>query len=345
VLQRYTGGQWLTLDSDTAKFEVTDNGTVYSLGDDGWLNINGSRVWGGTADFALGSDQTVYWQSSSGVLAQLRAGTWSLVDSGVTRFALRDDGLVYSLDSAGWLSINGGAVWNGTQDFAFGEDQSLYWHASNGALLRLSNQGWQTVDLGVSEFAVRHDGVAYTLTTAGRVNVAGVHGWSNVRDLSLTNNGCLVIENTSGATQQVAGRFAVSRDMVAGPASVNGQSVQTSAASTQAIASFSLQAVASAHASYAAQVQEMAVADRAHDEAYSGTWSDFGIKRSSLAMNGAQSLAARTTVATEVQTVASDASSAWDSYFADSDDFSNATDELDSAVTSAADTLFDEIGV
>ena len=210
LARRLSNGSWQELDRDTTKFAISNDGTVYSLGADGWVNLNGERVWQDTADFAIGPDGTILWQSISGTLHRRSAqGEWSLVDSHVTKFAVGCDGVAYALRSDNWISVNGTSVWENSRDFVLAEDQSLYWQSTRGSLYRLPNaESWQLVKRDVSQFAVCQDGTVYTLTGDKDVFVNGSRTWSDVHGMRTDQWGRLRLERSDGSVQIIEGRFA-----------------------------------------------------------------------------------------------------------------------------------------
>ncbi|MCA9232631.1 MAG: hypothetical protein KDA57_18420, partial [Planctomycetales bacterium] len=215
-LQRLSSqGTWTTLDLDVTKFDVDASGVVYSLDADNVLSINGAAVWSYTADFEIADDQTIFWHCTNGYLMhRLANGSWEVFDDDANRFAVRSNGTVYSLGNDGWLNINGAIAWSGTQDFAFNEDQTLYWFSSTGMLQQLPNGGpWETLDTGVTQFAVGHDGANYSLSNNGEVSINGVATWSNIVDMRTDEMGYLVLEDVNGSLQRVAGRFELSSEL------------------------------------------------------------------------------------------------------------------------------------
>ena len=233
---RLPSGSWNTLDFDAVEFAVSDAGKAYSLGVDGWLNVDGIRVWSNTRDFELTADQTLYWQSNTGLLQRRPLnGVWKTVDRTSTRFAVRDNGMFYSLGADNVMSVNGTKVWASTQDFVLSASESLYWLSTKGLLQRqLADRSWQNLDVHVKEFAICNDGVVYTLTNDSNVKVDGVRTWSDIVDMRTDATGCLLVESTSGTVQRIVGRFQVSRQPAVEADSVEGQFVQSSAGGVHA---------------------------------------------------------------------------------------------------------------
>jgi subtilisin family serine protease len=207
---RRADGSWGTLDDNSVKFAVADNGTLYSLGADGWMSVNGSNLWSRTQDFTLAGDQTLYWHCTTGLLQHRdQFGAWRNVGDDVSRFTVRQDGTVYSLSADNWMKIDGSSTWHMTRDFVFTADQSLYWLCTNGLLQRLSHGSWATLGTEVAQFAVRQDGAVYMLTNEGRLFVDGVQQCTNVAGITTDTTGCLVIDRTIGTDLTIVGRFTV----------------------------------------------------------------------------------------------------------------------------------------
>ena len=116
---------------------------------------------------------------------------------------VRGDGTVFSLDSEGWLSVEGIPLWFGTQDFALSEEGILLWHGTGGQLQqRLLNGDWQNLAKQVTHFEVQSDGHAYSLSTDGWLRIDSHPVWSDTQDFSLLNDGTLLWQSTSGQLQK-----------------------------------------------------------------------------------------------------------------------------------------------
>jgi hypothetical protein len=216
LAQRLANGQWKTLDSDAIKFSLDSSGNTYSLGNDGWVNFNGGRVWQNTVDFAIASDQSIYWQNTNGDLyRRSTSGTWSIVDRNVTEMALGTNSSVYALRTSNWVSFNGTAVWSNSFDFICTANNSIYWHNTSGTLYVKPNAGaWQQISGNVNQFAVRQDGLLYTLTLDGRVQAGGSTICTGVSSFTVDNFGQLVLQLNGGTQHVLGGRYASSNNMV-----------------------------------------------------------------------------------------------------------------------------------
>jgi hypothetical protein len=232
LASRASDGRWQALDRDATKFAVDGAGTIYSLGTDGWTNINGQRVWENTRDFCLSDNGSIHWQSTNGSLYRRQpGGSWKLLDRNVTRFAVGDDGRAFCLRGDHWVSVDGTSVWENTHDFVLSSNQTLFWHSTNGALYRRPSGGtWQLVGRDVKQFAVCQDGSSYTLNYNGKVTANGTTSWSGIVGLQSDRWGRLILEHANGATTCVAGQFSVGTDRVttsAVPATKNASSSTT----------------------------------------------------------------------------------------------------------------------
>jgi subtilisin family serine protease len=217
LAQRQANGQWKTLDSDAIKFALDNSGRVYSVGADGWVNVNGGKVWENTADFAIASDQSICWQSTSGDLyRRSTTGSWSLVDRNVVEMAVGSNSVVYALRTNNWVSFNGSAVWENSFDIMCAADNSIYWHSTNGTLYVKPNGGpWQQISANVNQFAMRQDGLLYTLTYDGNVQAGGSTLCSGVSAFTTDNFGQLVLQLNNGSQHELGGRYTSSSNMVA----------------------------------------------------------------------------------------------------------------------------------
>ena len=185
----------------TVKTIVRGDGLVFSLDSEGWISINGYRLWENTRDFALGNDGTVYWQSVDGPLAhRLSNGTWKLLNHDTTKFAVRSDGTVFSLDSAGWISVNGYRTWENTKDFALTVDGKIYWQATNQSFACRGVDGvWKGLGSDVTKFLVRSDGVVFSLDTDNWVSIDGSRVWENTQDFWLSADGTIYWQGTNSS--------------------------------------------------------------------------------------------------------------------------------------------------
>lgn len=232
LARRMSDGSWQALDRDAVEFAFDGAGTIYSRGTDGWININGQRVWENTKDFCLMEDGTIYWQSTNGSLYRRPVGsTWKLVDRNVSRFAIGADGLAYSLRDDHWISVDGASVWENTHEFILTPDQTLYWHSTNGSLHRRPSGGtWQLVSRDVKQFAVCQDGSVYTLADDGQVALNGSPVWTGIAGMRTDQWGRLILEQADDTTCCIAGRFAIGESRVT--ASGTSDSGDESAAAT-----------------------------------------------------------------------------------------------------------------
>ncbi len=140
LLQRYSGSGWATLDTDTTRFEINAKSKVYSLGEDNYLNVNGSQVWGKTNDFHVSDDMSLFWHSASGLLEKLTNGSgWSTLDTSVQEFAVRSDGTAFALTSEGNVTVDGVQTWSNINDL---------WLDGTGQLVIQSTGGGLTYEAG-----------------------------------------------------------------------------------------------------------------------------------------------------------------------------------------------------
>lgn len=211
LARRLSGGAWETLDRDATKFAVSDAGNVYSVGLDGWGNVNGQALWSQTADVTVGGDGSVYWQNTAGQLYRRATnGAWRFLAADVTKFAVRSDGVAYSLRANHWVNFDSIAVWNATQDFVLTSDQSVVWQGADGSLYKLPSGGtWQLVSRDVAQFAVGQDGAIYALDNQMRVTVGGSVAWTGIRSLRTDSWGRLLLERANGTTIGVGGQATV----------------------------------------------------------------------------------------------------------------------------------------
>lgn len=211
LARRLSNGAWEALDRDATKFIVSDAGNVYSVGLDGWGNVNGQALWGQSADVTVGGDGSVYWQNLAGQLYRRATnGAWRFLASDVTKFAVRSDGVAYALRANQCVNFDSIAVWNATQDFVLNGDQSVVWHGADGSLYKLPSGGsWQLLGRNVAQFAVAQNGSIYTLDSQMRVTVGGSEEWTGIRAMRTDAWGRLLLERANGTTICVGGQVTV----------------------------------------------------------------------------------------------------------------------------------------
>ena len=116
---------------------------------------------------------------------------------------VRNDGVVFSLDSDGWLSVDGNRFLSHTQDFALVGNGTLYWLSVDSQLHRRPPGGeWQYLGNNVTRFAVQGDELVYSLATDGWLRVNGIPVWSGTQDFSLSDSGTLYWLSTDGELYQ-----------------------------------------------------------------------------------------------------------------------------------------------
>ena len=179
---------WQEITGDATKFAVSETGVVYSLSSDHWLSVNGRNVWSNSRDFSLEQDGTLYWLGMNGRLQRQLNKAWQDIGFQVTKFAVNDDGIAFSLDNQGWLSVEGRQVWSNTSDFSLADD---------GTLTYLQDTEHTVVKIGVSG-----TGVVYSLDTEGWLSVNGVRKWTTTNDFGLGSDGTLYWLGAGGRLQQ-----------------------------------------------------------------------------------------------------------------------------------------------
>ena len=196
---------WERLDNDLEKFEVAANGDIYSLGRDGWLNVNGVAAWNNTEDFWFGNDGLLYWISRGNTKIFERKGLddiqWKRLDSDMIKYEIAPNGDVYTLGLDRWLNVNGQAVWANTRDFWIdATDEMLYWKGTTGIFERkpLSGSQWERLDNDVYKHVVRSDGAIFSLGYDKWLNIDGRAVWNNTADFWFDSNGYLFWESTGG---------------------------------------------------------------------------------------------------------------------------------------------------
>jgi subtilisin family serine protease len=282
---RLLSGTWQTLDRDATKYEVASNGTAYSFGVDGWVCMNGAQVWNNTADFALAADQSLLWLSNTGdMYRRSTTGVWSVIDRNVTKLDTGNDSVAYGLRTDRFVSVNGTATWQNSQDIMVMDNQTILWHSTDGRLYQKPNGGaWQVIQSSVNQFALRQDGALYTLGNDGVCRLNGSTVRTGVVDMRLNTAGQLVLNLTGGTTQTVTGgRFAVSKAMLGSSSVVGIQSGGGSAGgqggSTQSLAAESTD-VAAIASSFTATQFDRAAENRTTTASSDDVFGDRGSRR------------------------------------------------------------------
>lgn len=199
-------------DEDVFTFTARDTGTIsftvytsFDLALDAQL-LNGTAHFDNnilTFDVTAGESYTISFGTDNGI--GYYDAAVELLPSATLVKTIEHNGLTYSLDSNGWLSVNGVQVWNQTQDFSFGNDGTLYWLSTYGLLERTTGQGWQTLGQEVEKYAVSEVNSVYSLHADHWLSVDGVRVWSQTADFSMSLDGSLNWLSTFGLLQRNSG--------------------------------------------------------------------------------------------------------------------------------------------
>jgi hypothetical protein len=99
----------------------------------------------------------------------------------------RTDGSSFTLDGAGWISLNGQQTWSGARDIAIDQNQTVFALFQDGRIQQLKPGGsWQVIDLGgtVTQMALAGDGSLYALNASNHT----VYQWSGSQWQAVTGN-------------------------------------------------------------------------------------------------------------------------------------------------------------
>jgi GH24 family phage-related lysozyme (muramidase) len=196
------GHAWETFDTDLVRWTEAPNGSIYSLGQDGWLNIDGVPSYGNTQDYFVTGDMTLYWKGTTNLFQRLVAGVWETLDNDLKTFVFGPDGKVYSLGADHWLNIDGVPSYGATKSFTLSPDNVLYWQRIDGLFQRLVGGSWQTLDLDMVRFEIDPEGTVYSLGRDGWLNVNGSPSWGNTKDFFLNDEGTLYWQRLDGYFQR-----------------------------------------------------------------------------------------------------------------------------------------------
>ena len=201
--------QWKDLDTDVVKFQVGANGVVYSLGLDGWVNVDGRARWSRTADFALDNLGREIRLGSDGGLLRNELGKggeslgWKSLDYDAVKFVIGPDDKVYSLGIDGWVNKDGVPTWSKAADFGFDGQGREILRGTGGRLQRNEPvTGWKDLDTDALKFFVGPNGQVYSLGRDGWVNRDGSPVWANTIDFAFDKQGREVILGTGGGLQR-----------------------------------------------------------------------------------------------------------------------------------------------
>jgi Ca2+-binding RTX toxin-like protein len=185
--------------SQVIKSAVRGDGTLFALGADGGLYVNGLRDLLGISNFAIAPNGRIYVLQMNGVFMASDNGHspfYTLIDTGVRSFSVASTGRVYALKSnglfmysdSGWAP-NYSTIDSGVASFSIAPSGRVYALKSNGIFMA-SDDGrapnyWQ-IDTGVSSFSVAPGGRVYVLKSNG-VFMASDSGYPGY--YSLIDNG------------------------------------------------------------------------------------------------------------------------------------------------------------
>lgn len=199
--------------NDIVAFWVWDgpDGHVFTLDGHNQMWLDGRAIWAGTKDFAIGSDETLYWLSTDGLFQFNRPGDeWKTMDGIVQRFWLWN-GHVFTLHSDNMMKRDGYNLWGNTQDFAAAPNGTAYWLGTSGLLQKLEVGGsWRDVAVDVQGFWL-WDGHLFTLHHNHMMKRDGTDLWPDTKDFVVAANGTVYWLSTWGLLQrhQVGGAWEV----------------------------------------------------------------------------------------------------------------------------------------
>jgi RHS repeat-associated protein len=173
------------LATNVTSFQVSRNGVVSDLQNvtgspaTGTLQQAGVTVASGVSSFAVAQDGSLYYLSSSGGLFQ-RFGTTVLnLDSGVHSFAVADNGGLYDLESSGALYQHSSDGWtfldSGLSAVLSPLGGGFLDLEKSGVLWDHTSAGWTKLDSGVTALALAADGF-----TANVTDGSGTHALTGI---------------------------------------------------------------------------------------------------------------------------------------------------------------------
>ncbi len=128
----------------------------------------------------------------------------TLAQAATTVKVVEHEGISYSLDSNGQLSVDGVNLRTQTKDFSVTDNGSLIWLGTDGTLQRQNGQQWQTIDENVVKYVVAGNAV-FSLDADSWLSIEGRQVWVNTQDFSFSDDGALHWLSTDGLLQRRSG--------------------------------------------------------------------------------------------------------------------------------------------
>jgi hypothetical protein len=210
--QAYGSGGWDVQGVGVLKYAQTTDGHWIVLQRDGQVLVDGAMAWAHKTDLSLDAQDRLILLDSSGLLQRSRGprgtGGWDALGQGVRKYAVVGD-RVYSLDTDGWLSVNGTRTWQAVTDFAVdAQGRLIVLHPeswADGWFGREKTPGkadWEVLGYHVQGFQLATDGAVYALNVAKEVYRYGPGTGDsarigvNVKSLQVAPDGSVYALNT-----------------------------------------------------------------------------------------------------------------------------------------------------
>ena len=202
--KRAPGGEWETLHDNVRKFEISSDGTLWTVHDDNFVRKNGGQRMEQQPGFRHCGGRHVllaeHYRSNAAENVVRKLGRSRLRCVEVHRRSRRD-----SVDRARrQLCPQERIKCVGQQPgFRIASDGTFYWLSTYGLMQRKAPSGsWENLAYDVSKFRVSADGALWTQHDDNHVRQDGADVWSNTRDFDIAPTGTLYRLSVSGLMQQ-----------------------------------------------------------------------------------------------------------------------------------------------
>ncbi len=192
------GTTWSSGQADDVQKVFQWKHAIYALHADGWVSVNGEKVWANTRDFLMADDGALIRLGTDSTLWRITQGgpDWVKLGDGFTKFHLAAGGTVVAVGHNAYLGY--WTVGGGWQQVLSGGQMRQVEMAAGGTVVAVGHNGWlgrwtvsggwQQLHTDARQFAVDGFGAVYALRTTGEVfhHLGGVNNYRQLGSHGVT---------------------------------------------------------------------------------------------------------------------------------------------------------------